>query len=464
MFTNLFSPALSYRSLRQVCSTVFSIPLLISTSYATDTIAKVIASGPDTGINQQFGPRDINSRGEIVGTLLQRDGLIRAYRAQNGKHSILPTPRGFSAEASAINSEGFISGTLTRESDGVARPTAWSERSAIVEITIPSDSQGRATKLNDRRLFVGEQSALSANCFSDAQACDTRGFQFGSGIYLPLPQRIESVNDLTHAGLIVGSVSNGGRERAMSLTPGRNPFELPGLGSATYSVATAVNSGGTIVGKAALANSQLQAFLWNNGRVEQLGALSEGYSVAHDINALSLVVGDSELVPGGLRHPFIWSRARGMEDLNQYLPEDSPWELMTATAINDRGEIVGRGTKYGEQSDYVLRLAVAKLTPDRESAAKIKNKRGVAKRTTLRFDIEIKDSQNQPLAGSSYRVERSTNRGKNWSTVTQLETDEDGREELTINPTRSAQYRLVGPLGDSFLPAYDTAAISVKVR
>jgi hypothetical protein len=40
---------------------------------------------------------------------------------------------------------------------------------------------------------------------------------------------------------------------------------------------------------------------------------------------------------------FVWTSAGGFQDLNSLIPSDSGWTLESATAINDRGEIVGRG-------------------------------------------------------------------------------------------------------------------------
>ena len=39
---------------------------------------------------------------------------------------------------------------------------------------------------------------------------------------------------------------------------------------------------------------------------------------------------------------FLWNAAAGFQDLNSLIPSDSGWTLKSATAINDRGEIVGR--------------------------------------------------------------------------------------------------------------------------
>jgi hypothetical protein len=45
-----------------------------------------------------------------------------------------------------------------------------------------------------------------------------------------------------------------------------------------------------------------------------------------------------------------------MHDLNDYLPEGSPWVLTSATAINDNGQIAGNGTISGEAHAFLMNL------------------------------------------------------------------------------------------------------------
>jgi hypothetical protein len=51
--------------------------------------------------------------------------------------------------------------------------------------------------------------------------------------------------------------------------------------------------------------------------------------------------------------PFIWSEANGMQDLNELIPP-SGWVLTSVADINVWGQIVGSGTRHGEQRGFVL--------------------------------------------------------------------------------------------------------------
>ena len=50
---------------------------------------------------------------------------------------------------------------------------------------------------------------------------------------------------------------------------------------------------------------------------------------------------------------FLWTRARGMQDLNALIPVPSPFWLQEAVSINDLGQIValGRGDDRSHQHE-----------------------------------------------------------------------------------------------------------------
>jgi probable HAF family extracellular repeat protein len=76
---------------------------------------------------------------------------------------------------------------------------------------------------------------------------------------------------------------------------------------------------------------------------------------ASDINNKGQVVGGS----GG--KAFIWQDGK-MTDLNKLIPPDSGWLLVTATGINDAGQIVGVGT-YKDSIKYKDNIRGFMLTP-----------------------------------------------------------------------------------------------------
>jgi probable HAF family extracellular repeat protein len=85
------------------------------------------------------------------------------------------------------------------------------------------------------------------------------------------------------------------------------------------------------------------------GEVHDLGTLEEKNwkfvrTSAHDINASNQIVGAVSDYPGSDELAFLWTPADGLQDLNDAPGvKDSDWELEKALAINDAGQIVGRG-------------------------------------------------------------------------------------------------------------------------
>jgi probable HAF family extracellular repeat protein len=98
----------------------------------------------------------------------------------------------------------------------------------------------------------------------------------------------------------------------------------------------------------------IRAFVWRNGTKTVLGTLGGPGSQARAVNNQGRVVGysDRSSVSGDYA-AFVWDSATGMRDLNAIAGADGRsaaslgWTLKTATAINDSGQILGRGTHTG---------------------------------------------------------------------------------------------------------------------
>jgi probable HAF family extracellular repeat protein len=124
-----------------------------------------------------------------------------------------------------------------------------------------------------------------------------------------------------------------------------------GLGG-NYSQASGLNDQGQVIGWATPAGDQvIHATLWSNGTTTDLGTLhGDPCSVGESINSSGQVVGVSQSARGGCNYyttAFLWENGGPSVDLNDLIPPHSPLFLVAATAINDQGEITGRGAPQG---------------------------------------------------------------------------------------------------------------------
>ena len=155
-----------------------------------------------------------------------------------------------------------------------------------------------------------------------------------------------------------------------------NPQALPLASGLDYSLATAVNDSGVAAGfgftynfSALLdPNAKGHALLFKDGAVTDLGVLSgDKSSAALGINNAESVVGfssssvpDISLILAPLietastnQHAFLYSNGT-LYDLTRQLVNGSGWQLVSANAINNAGQIVGTGIIQQQQHAFLL--------------------------------------------------------------------------------------------------------------
>jgi probable HAF family extracellular repeat protein len=260
----------------------------------------------------------INERGEAVGmsetAVPDPDGedvcgfgtklTCVPFLWRNGHMSALPTVGGNNGQASAINNRGQVAGYAeTNVVDSGCPPfkttlgVLWNKGKAQPLPTVGSDPDGVAFGINNRGQAVG----YSGTCTTALHAVV---WENGTAVV------------------------------------------LPDLGYPRSNIAFVINNRGQIAGKVRTADGTTYvAALWQpDGTLTNLGILPGDFAAfATGINNRGQVVGNNFDSSFNWSHGFIWQNG-AMTDLNTLIPADSNLFIISASNINDHGQISGMAT------------------------------------------------------------------------------------------------------------------------
>jgi len=149
----------------------------------------------------------------------------------------------------------------------------------------------------------------------------------------------------------VATVGNWSGYHAFVASPDGPMVDL-GTFAGPFSVASALNDSGLVVGYAAAAGDRgSHAFVANvTGMLTDLGTLGGAFSAASDINVAGQIVGASENQRGEYV-PFLYENGR-MIDLGTLVRGFT--DLSPEVYINDCGQIAGTGTIEGQRHAFLL--------------------------------------------------------------------------------------------------------------
>src|SRR5579864_466580 len=270
------------------------------------------------GANSWINWGGINDRGEAVGmsetAVLDPNGedvcgfgtflTCVPFLWRDGHMSALPTVGGNNGQASAINNRGEAVGFAeTANADPTCPPAPaevpvlWQKGQAHPLPLVGTDPDGFAFGINDQGQAVG----YSGNC-----------------------------SFATHAVVWKNSTA----------------FVLQDLGGTKSNVAYVINNLGQIAGKVRTSDGTTYvAALWQpDGTLTNLGILPGDFAAfATGINNRGQVVGNNFDSSFNWSHGFIWQNG-AMTDLNTLIPADSNLFIISASNINDHGQISGMAT------------------------------------------------------------------------------------------------------------------------
>jgi len=320
--------------------------LLISAAAAQSYTVTDLGSLPGSTSVQAQG---VNKVGQVVGFAQLAYPNVQAFLWSKSKGmQPLPAPPGFSNPvAYAINNYGDAVGQAA-DQNGADHAILWMHNGTVIDLGIPKGSTfSTAYGINDG----GEVMGWGNTAFLWTKKGGFRNL----GSLMPNGTSVGwRVNQSNQA---VGfSQSQSGLVHAFLWTDETGMTDLGLLPGGTFSEALGNNNFGQMVGSADSGGGPIfsHAVLWQNGGVDiqDLGVLQGDISsLAFAINDAGDVVGYSSLSSA---RAILWTKARGMLDLNTLIPPNSGWMLMQATFISSNGKISGFGTHNGQTRGFLL--------------------------------------------------------------------------------------------------------------
>jgi probable HAF family extracellular repeat protein len=289
------------------------------------------------------------------------------YEWQNGPLIDLgPLPGGYCSNAGTINSKGEIAGNSEiGEIDplfGVReiRAVVWAD-GQIENLGTLGGNESAAAAINNRGEVVGQTLNAIPDPFSffglfivgSSNGTQTRAFLWQKGVMHDLgtlggPDALAT--SITERGQVTGFSYTNSIPNATTGIPTADPFlwengrmtDLGTLGG-TMGLPNALNNRGQVVGQSNLAGDLFfHPFLSTNSRpMQDLGTLGGDCGTASAINNAGVVVGAADFAPGfcGLNHTraFMWRQGVGMTDLGTVEGDTDS----AANSINSKGLVVG---------------------------------------------------------------------------------------------------------------------------
>ena len=293
-------------------------------------------------------PHGINNAGQVVGeSALPGDSITHAFLWENGVMRDLGALGGVLSMAISINDAGQVVGLSSIEATGADLPGQLHpflyDGTGMHDLGTLGDGDGAAFDINAAGQVVGYSGGHS--------------FLYGPSGLHDLPNTLggpaiwaSGINDL---GQIVGtSTGTDFLYAAHAVLYDRGVMhDLGALLSYGRSAARRINAAGQVTGNADAPVPVVtqppslyttDAFLYDHGKMHDLGTLGGEFSVALGMNAAGQVVGHSLPATGELLHAFLYSDGV-MNDLNSLIPTNSSWSWYSAADINDHGQIVAFG-------------------------------------------------------------------------------------------------------------------------
>jgi probable HAF family extracellular repeat protein len=335
--------------------------LALSVALVSSAQASPIYSLTDLGtLGGQFSVATaINDAGQVVGVSQTGNGEAHAtlFNTSGGANRDLGTLGGHASDATAINNAGQVVGAADTAA-GKERATLFNTSGgANRDLGTLGGGTSEATSISDAGQIVGAADTATGQRHATL-------FNTGSGTNRDLGTlggNASIATSINNAGEIVGSADTAaGRPHAtLFTTTGGANRDLGTLGG-EFSIADSINGKGQAVGIAQVAGGGGHAALFStsggaNHKLDTLGSTLENFARATAINDVGQIVGGGATGRTLSENFAFLFQSGSFFDLNDLIDSADPLFgnvlLVTATDINNRGQIVGYGS-YVENGTF----------------------------------------------------------------------------------------------------------------
>lgn len=310
----------------------------------------------------------INNRNEVVGLSTITNGAFAPYSAFLFKAGNLVDigaqfdVGGFEVSSAAvdINDSGLIAGYTYSDVTRIQTPFLLKKKNVFFNGGALDGHQiNSIVAINDNGDFTGESE-------SGAYLFDDRGFHalplLGTNLEL-------DVFGLNNSGEVAGWATDADFRAWAVVATAENIINLGAAPGASFSLASAINDSGHVVGNnsfLATEPNMTLGFLYKDGFMTNIGTLA-GWQVCQPkaINEHDQIVGECFAEPSEVTG-FVYLNG-SMHDLNQSLVNADGFVIQRVSDINDRGVIVGTAARNGA-------LRAVMLTPANSAARSKKQK------------------------------------------------------------------------------------------
>lgn len=322
----------------------------------------------------------INNKGDVVGQADTNTLCSHAFFWSHGKMrdlSGLPDPftkePGASTEtnAASINDRGDIVGdadtgygSTDGEPRGIYHAVLWQSGQISDLGAMGGYQDSTAVKIDAAGLVLG-RAILQENVTTTHSYKDQAFFSQGSKVW---PVGFKAL-DINAQGQTVGWRRRGGKDFVVILDH-QHVHELGQIPAGFFVKNLVISNSGAVAATWSRWNGEndpsgyglfpCQAVLWQSNRWQNLvGLPSQPESDVSGMNSSGAIVGQSLTAPisaGAVSQSasaVLWQNNR-VVDLNRAIPSDLGWNLINATSINERGQIVGFGTINGHNHAFLM--------------------------------------------------------------------------------------------------------------